>query len=96
MPINARITTADPNACRLDKSNATEFTVQVANQTVAYQLNTSPFGRGENWNPNPAAYLVPGLWNFSQSDFTQYGVSVVQGIRFSAVDPANPGIVTIS
>lgn len=96
MPINARTATADPEACRLNKSNATEFTVQVGNQTCAYQVNAAPFGRGEVWVPSPAAYLVPGLWHFDQGDFSQYGVNVVQGIRFVSVDPTNPAVITVS
>lgn len=96
MPLNARTTTADYNAARLDKPGARAFTVQVANQTVFYQLNVPPFGNGENWMPLEGAMLVPGLWNFDPSDWSEFGVETAAGIRFRAVDPVSPGIVTVT
>lgn len=96
MPINARTTTASYDACRLDKPDAVSFTVQVANQTCVYQLNVPTFGNGETWMPTEGANLVPGLWTFDPTDWAEYGVSKAQGIRFKAVDPADPAIVTVS
>jgi hypothetical protein len=96
MPINARTATANPDACRLDKRNARNFTVQVANQTCSYELNVAPFGRGETWMPGGGAQLVPGLWTFSQDDWIEYGVQYAQGIRFTSIDPADPAIITVS
>ena len=95
MAINARTTTANYDACRLDKPNAKSFTVQVANQTVSYQLNCPPFGNGENWVPIGGAQLVPGLWNFDPTDWAEYS-QTCNGIRIAAVDPADPGVVTVS
>lgn len=96
MPINSRTTTADPNACRLDKANAISFTLQVTNQSILYELNVAAFGRGENWVPNGGAILLPGFWTFNADDWAEYGVARVQGIRCRAVAIATPGIVSIS
>lgn len=95
MPINARTTTTNYDACRLDKPNAKSFTVQVGNQTVSYQLNVPPFGNGESWVPVGGAQLVPGLWTFTSDDWVEHG-PICNGIRFAAVDPASPAVVTAS
>lgn len=95
MAINARTTTANYDACRLDKPNAKSFTVQVGNQTVSYQLNVPTFGNGESWVPIGGAQLVPGLWTFDPSDWQEWGPQC-NGIRLAAVNPATPGIVTVS
>lgn len=96
MPINARTTTTNAETTRLDKSNATTFTVIVANQSAFYELNVAPYGRGENWAPNGGALLTPGMWNFTQQDWQEYGVSFVQGIRFRSVLASDPSVVTVS
>jgi len=96
MPLNSRATTSLPDDTRLDKSNARTFTVQVANQAVYYQVNVPPFGRGEQWSPSPGAILYPGIWNFTDSDWYEYGVTVAQGIRFYSVTPGNPAVITAS
>lgn len=96
MAINTRTTTSDPEVARLNKSNAVTFTVQVANQSVLYEINTAKYGRGENWVPVGGAILVPGLWTFTQVDWQEYGVDVVQGIRFRSAVTTDPGVVSVS
>lgn len=94
MPLRSTPTTSNPDECRLDKSNARQFTVQVGNQTVLYELNVSTTGRGEQWSP--PTELRPGYWRFTDSDFQEYGVPVAQGIRFQSLVSADPGVVTAS
>lgn len=96
MPLNAVTTTTNPDACRLNKQNAVSFTVTIANQSAYYELNVAPFGRGETWVPVGGAILSPGLWNFSPSDWAEYGVGTVQGIRFRSVLSTDPSVVSVS
>jgi hypothetical protein len=96
MALNFITTTTNADQTRLDKANAVSFTVQVANQSVYYEINASPFGRGENWVPLGGALLGPGFWTFSPADWAEYGVQTVQGIRFRSVVSTDPGVVTAS
>lgn len=93
MPINARTTTANYDDCTLRKEDAVRITVQVANQACRYQVNTDPLG-GETWVPIGGIHLVPGLWTFDAPDWTEYGVQAVQGMRFIALNPADPAVIT--
>lgn len=95
MPVNARATTVNYDDTRLDKWNATSFSVTVANQSCYFQLNTPVWGRGENWVPQEGSLLSPGLWTFDPSDWQQYGVTVAQGIRFKSAVSTDPSVITI-
>lgn len=96
MPLNNRTTTARFENTTLSKADAKGFTVQVSNQTVVYQLNIPPFGNGENWVPIGGANLLPGFWTFDATDFSDYGADTAQGIRFRAIDVADPANISVS
>lgn len=96
MPLNARTTTAVADDTRLNKQDARAFTVIVANQAVYYELNVAPFGGGESWQPIGGIILYPGLWNFNATDWQEYGVDRVQGIRFRSVITTDPGVVSVN
>lgn len=96
MAINSRTTTANADACRLNKDNARSFTVTVQNQTVIYEVNVPKFQKGENWMPLGGAELAPGYWTFGPEDWQNYGTDTAQGIRFRAKFTATPGIVSVS
>lgn len=96
MPLNNKSTTLLFSDTVFTKKDAATFTVQVANQTVKYQLNVPPFGNGENWVPVGGINLLPGFWNFSATDFTEYGAQVAQGIRFASLTATDPAIVSVN
>jgi hypothetical protein len=95
MAVNAVATTTNYDTTRLDKANASNFTLQIANQSCYFQINAAPNGRGENWVPQEGALLSPGLWNFSSADWAQFGVTVAQGIRVKSSISTDPAVVTI-
>lgn len=94
MPINGVQTTTDFDGCRMDKTNATSFTVDVSNQYALYQINVAPFGRGENWQPAIGADIGPGYWVFGPADWSQYGVDKAQGIRFKSKVSVSPAVIS--
>lgn len=96
MPINARVATTLYNDTRLDKFNASRFTVQVNNGSALYQVNVPPFGNGEAWMPAEGALLTPGLWTFDPADWGEYGTQYAQGIRFKLFSAVTPPTVTVS
>lgn len=85
------VTTARFTDAEYRKPNARTFTVQVGNQTVLYQVN---LGHSDEWMPSGGIELRPGYWNFDSRDWQGYGTDMVQGIRFAALSPADPGTVT--
>lgn len=98
MPLRSTTATDNPDACRLDKPNATVFTVQVANQPVLCELNVPPAGRGgEFWGPPGGIELRPGYWTFTARDFNDLGGERASGIRFRRAVVSDPQpVVTAS
>lgn len=95
MGLRAVTTTAFFTDTVWSKPNAKGFTVQVANNTVLYQVNVPAFGNGENWQPAQGDALLPGFWTFSADDWAEYGAPA-QGMRFKANDVTNPAVISVS
>ncbi len=76
--------------------NSRTVTLQVYNQAILYQLQIATVGvnsGGEQWEPSSGAFLGPGAWNFSETDFRG---GVCHAVRVRAAAPALPVPAAVS
>jgi hypothetical protein len=79
------------------RATMTSITVQIWNGGVYYQLllARADLPGGGHWlDPDPGAFLGPGYWNFSESDFRELKCFGIRFKRAGATVPAT--VVTAS